>query len=172
MTTDLRELMTERADRLDPPVVDVSAIMTAAHGRVRRRRYAATLSHKTSPRPKAVYTSNSEDGVKRLSKPGVRRCGVQRRSTRLAPAATTAAMARTGTRGTSASTRSLPESPSVSCGPAPTRVSDSSSPSALAGSPGLRNITTFGPASCLGPEDASPAAPCRAGLRYKLASFS
>ncbi|WP_162599817.1 hypothetical protein [Nocardioides solisilvae] len=40
MTTDLRDLMSERADHLAPPALDTAAIMADGSGRVRRRRYA------------------------------------------------------------------------------------------------------------------------------------
>lgn len=41
MTTELRDLMTERTDRLAPPALDVASMMGTAERRIRRRRWSA-----------------------------------------------------------------------------------------------------------------------------------
>ncbi len=68
MTTDLHDLMSERAERLDPPALDASAIMAAGDRRVRRRRWtggagAAVLCVAAALAAPAVLGGSGTDGL-------------------------------------------------------------------------------------------------------------
>ncbi|WP_185994826.1 hypothetical protein [Nocardioides campestrisoli] len=68
MTTDLHDLMSERAERLDPPTLDASAIMAAGDRRVRRRRWtggagAAVLCVAAALAAPAVLGGSGTDGL-------------------------------------------------------------------------------------------------------------